>query len=161
MQNNLTTKINEIKAWYDGYIFGNLNEIYCPWDVLNYIADHQEDENLYPEAYWKNTSSNYIIQSIINHADFDFREKIEKLVRGEPIATKLIKDITYTSLYTDEDVIWNILLYTGYLTYAKKAPKKTQLDQQKYDDFPQTLQTTHEQQLLLRFHESLAAKVQS
>lgn len=56
-----------IKSWYDGYHFGDV-DVYCPWDVMNYIRDYQLNPIIKPTSYWKNTSDNAIIRSFIDYA---------------------------------------------------------------------------------------------
>ena len=64
---NALEHATDVKEWYDGYHFGNV-DIYCPWDVMNYIRDLQINPNAGPESYWKNTSDNGIIRSFIDYA---------------------------------------------------------------------------------------------
>ena len=65
-----------IRSWYDGYHFGNL-DIYCPWDVMNYLRDLQRDPQAKPASYWKNTSDNAIIRSFIDYAGSSITQKLE------------------------------------------------------------------------------------
>ena len=67
-----------IKEWYDGYHFGNM-EIYCPWDVINYVRDIQQNPDMKPKSYWKNTSGNEIIRSFIDYAGASITKKLEVL----------------------------------------------------------------------------------
>lgn len=68
----------DIKAWYDGYNFGNF-DVYCPWDVMNYLLDLKHDPQAKPASYWKNTSDNAIIRSFIDHAGSSITVKLENL----------------------------------------------------------------------------------
>ncbi|MDE7274130.1 MAG: ATP-binding protein [Lachnospiraceae bacterium] len=111
-----------IKAWYDGYHFGQL-EIYCPWDVINYCYKLLENRNRRPEAFWANSSSNYIIQDILSHASETAKEQIERLISGEVIEQRIIPELTYTDMSNEDTTIretylWSVLYSTGYLTEA-------------------------------------------
>ena len=108
-------KLPVIKQWYDGYIFGN-SEIYCPWDVLNYISDLSFDSEHEPESYWKNTSSNDIIDDFLDEEGFDVSEKFETLMNGGTIEQTIGDRLTYGNLREKEDNLWSILFMTGYLT---------------------------------------------
>ena len=66
-------KADLIKEWYDGYNFGEF-EVYCPWDVMNYLRDLQNDLNARPVSYWKNTSDNAIIRSFIDYTGAAIRK---------------------------------------------------------------------------------------
>lgn len=104
-----------VKTWYDGYRFGS-TEIYCPWDVLNYIIDLQVSPNAKPGNYWKNTSHNGIIRSFIDRTDLMVNEKFEILLSGGYIKEVISEDLTYDVLHSSESNLWSILYLTGYLT---------------------------------------------
>ncbi len=111
-------KKKDITEWYDGYRFGKNTEIYCPWDILQYISFLQDDPDTVPEAYWENSTGNEAIRSLIEHTDFYVREKIEKLLDGGYVTCTIIKTITYDTLYASEDSLWTLLYQAGYLTRA-------------------------------------------
>lgn len=114
--NGLRNELDTIKKWYDGYHFGN-KDIYCPWDVLNYIYDKQKNPNTaYPRSYWKNTSDNEIIHSFIQAKSENIRMKLEKLMDGEKIIQTIDRNLTYNFETGSEDNFWSILYLTGYLT---------------------------------------------
>lgn len=79
-----------IQSWYDGYHFGDV-DVYCPWDVMNYVRDLQFDPDARPVSYWKNTSSNSIIRSFIDFAGNSITRKLETLMEGGYITRKLKK----------------------------------------------------------------------
>lgn len=116
-----------LKSWYDGYIMGE-SEIFCPWDILNYVADKESDKKLEPKNYWNNTSSNDIIYDFINQTDFDVSEKFEKLLNGGTVFQNILDDLTYDSLYSTEDNLWSVLYMTGYLTKAVKSQRGNAID---------------------------------
>lgn len=108
-----------IKEWYDGYHFGNY-DIYCPWDVMNYILDLQYNPKAEPQSYWKNTSDNAIIRSFIDYSGSNITRKLEVLMSGGYIFQHIDEYLTYDYLHSDEDNIWSILYLTGYLTQVKE-----------------------------------------
>lgn len=107
-----------MKQWYNGYRFGK-TDVYCPWDVLNYVADLQDSTDVLPENYWKNTSHNGIIRSFIDRTDFFVNYKFETLLSGGYIQEKITEDLTYDVLHSSEQNLWSILYMTGYLTKVK------------------------------------------
>lgn len=120
----------EIKSWYDGYHFGDL-DIYCPWDVMNYLRDLQRNPQAKPASYWKNTSDNAIIRSFIDYAGHSISRKLETLLSGGYIFQQIEENLTYDYLHSSEDNLWSILYLTGYLTQAREEdlaaplPEKT------------------------------------
>ena len=115
-----------VKEWYDGYHFGR-QEIYCPWDVLNYCQKLLSDKTRKPEAYWANSSSNYIVQEILSHASETTKSQIEALISGETIVQRIIPELTYPELENDditlrETYLWSVLYATGYLTNTIEQP---------------------------------------
>lgn len=109
-------KYQQVKEWYDGYQFGNV-EVYCPWDVLNYVASLQNDPSAFPQNYWMNTSSNEIVRRFIRKADNGtVRREIERLVAGEKIEKEIHQELTYQDMYTSIENMWSVLFTTGYLT---------------------------------------------
>ena len=119
-----------IKEWYDGYHFGNY-DIYCPWDVMNYILDLQYNPKAEPQSYWKNTSDNAIIRSFIDYSGSNITRKLEVLMSGGHIFQHIDEYLTYDYLHSDEDNIWSILYLTGYLTQVKKEDAGSKLDDSK------------------------------
>lgn len=111
---NLLDYFEEIKQWYDGYLFGE-TEIYNPWSVLKYIQFALNNKNHIPQTYWVNTSSNNIIHELITKSDRRIRDDIEKLITGKNIDKPLYDDITYTNMNVKSEYIWSFLLHTGYL----------------------------------------------
>ncbi len=113
-----TAHADDIKAWYDGYCFGDI-DIYCPWDVMNYVRDLQYDPAARPTGYWKNTSDNAIIRSFIESSGASVTKKLETLLSGGYIMQRLDEDLTYDYLHSFEDNLWSIMYLTGYLTKIK------------------------------------------
>ena len=116
---DLTDHANAVKAWYDGYHFGDL-DVYCPWDVMNYLRDLQRNPKIKPASYWKNTSDNAIIRSFIDYAEGNIAEKLETLMSGGCIVQKIREDLTYEYLHSSEENLGSILYATGYLTQVRE-----------------------------------------
>ena len=109
----------DIKNWYDGYHFGDL-DVYCPWDVMNYLRDLQRNPKAKPAGYWKNTSDNSIIRSFIDYAGRSISRKLETLLSGGYILQKIEENLTYDYLHSSEENLWSILYLTGYLTQVRE-----------------------------------------
>ena len=107
-----------VKAWYDGYRFGDV-DVYCPWDVINYCSDRQYDPKLEPQNYWANTSSNDIISHFVDGMGGQrkvTRIELERLINGETVQKEINQELTYKELYSSIDNLWSTLFMTGYLT---------------------------------------------
>ena len=122
----LTDHAEDVKAWYDGYHFGEF-DIYCPWDVMNYLQDLQFDPSKKPVSYWKNTSDNSIIRSFIDYRGTKISQKLETLLSGGYILQKVEEDLTYDYLHSSEENLWSILYLTGYLTQVREKDLPTPL----------------------------------
>lgn len=107
-----------IRTWYDGYHFGKF-DIYCPWDVLNYLRDLQRNPDALPASYWKNTSDNSVIRSFIEYAGSTITRKLELLLSGGYIVQEVDENLTYDYLHSSEDNLWSLLYLTGYLTKVR------------------------------------------
>lgn len=113
----VSDKISEVKDWYDGYRFGKA-DVYCPWDVINYVDHLQADTNARPQAYWINSSGNGLVRRLINIADESTKDEIERLIAGETIEKAIRLELTYDEIDNSIDNIWSVLFTTGYLTNA-------------------------------------------
>ena len=107
-----------IRKWYDGYHFGDF-DVYCPWDVMNYLLELQHNPQAKPVSYWKNTSDNAIIRSFIDHSGSSITKKLENLMAGETIVQRVDENLTYDYLHSSEDNLWSMLYLTGYHTKAR------------------------------------------
>ncbi len=110
----------KVKNWYDGYHFGKM-DVYCPWDVMNFMRDVQNKPDAVPASYWKNTSDNAIIRSFIDYAGNSITKKLETLLSGGYIVQKIDENLTYDYLHSSEDNLWSILYLTGYLTKVRET----------------------------------------
>lgn len=115
-----------VREWYDGYHFGEV-DVYCPWDVMNYLRDLQHDIMAKPESYWKNTSDNAIIRSFIEYAGTNITKKIETLLAGNYIIQNIDENLTYDYLHSSEENLWSILYLTGYLTRVRESELQAQI----------------------------------
>ena len=112
----LTDSYETIRDWYDGYRFGNTN-VYCPWDVVNYVSLLRSDPEAEPENYWANSSGNSIVRRLIEYSgNASVQDEIERLINGETIEKMVRQDLTYPEIYNSIDNIWSVLYTTGYLT---------------------------------------------
>ena len=121
-----TEKTEIMKDWYDGYHFGEA-DVYCPWDVMNYMRELLQNPNAKPESYWKNTSDNAIIRSFIDYAGSSITKKLEVLLEGDYIVQRVDESLTYDYLHSSEENLWSILYLTGYLTKVREENLKAPL----------------------------------
>lgn len=117
---DLESHFEEIKEWYDGYHFGNA-DIYCPWDVINYVEHLQYDPEAEPEAFWINSSGNDLVKRFVAKADQTTKDEIEQLIAGNVIEKKIRQDLTYDEIDQSIDNLWSVLFTTGYLTQTGRA----------------------------------------
>ena len=114
---HLEDRFEEAKEWYDGYRFGNA-DVYCPWDVINFVDRAKDDKEAKPEAYWINTSGNDLVKRFIDKANKTTKNEIERLVNGEAIEKELRLDLTYEEVDQSIENLWSVLFTTGYLTQS-------------------------------------------
>ncbi len=113
-----------VKEWYDGYRFGNA-DVYCPWDVINYVADLRYDPNARPRSFWINSSGNDILRTLLKKATNRTRNELELLVNGACVTKKIREELTYRELYDSIDNLWSVLFTTGYLTKRRETDTNT------------------------------------
>lgn len=114
---HLENHFDEMKAWYDGYHFGDI-DVYCPWDVINHVDLLQAKSDAKPQAYWINTSGNDMVKRFVDKADKSTQGEIERLIAGEAIEKAVRLELTYDEIDQSIDNLWSILFTTGYLTYT-------------------------------------------
>lgn len=105
----LESEKNEVKRWYDGFIFGTHKDIYNPWSILNYLDSQQYT------TYWANTSANSLVGKLVREGNRNIKEKFEKLLCGECIWSEIDEQIVYNQLNGNEQAVWSLLLASGYL----------------------------------------------
>ena len=123
---DLMERADCMKEWYDGYHFGDF-DVYCPWDVMNYLLELQHNPKAKPISYWKNTSDNAIIRSFIDYAGSNITKKLEILMSGGCIVQRVDENLTYDYLHSSEDNLWSMLYLTGYLTRAREDDYKDEI----------------------------------
>ena len=106
-------KIEEVREWYNGYIFGE-SEVYNPWSIVNYIREKEI------KAYWANVSGNTLLENMLNHAGESVYEDLKRFTDGESIEKYISDGTTIKSLLSNDNEIWQLLLYSGYLTKDEK-----------------------------------------
>lgn len=114
---HLENRFEEVKEWYDGYRFGNA-DVYCPWDVINFVDRAKDDKEAKLEAYWINTSGNDLVKRFIDKANKTTKNEIERLINGEAIEKELRLDLTYEEVDQSIENLWSVLFTTGYLTQS-------------------------------------------
>ena len=112
--NGLGHEKEKVKEWYDGFVFGNHEDIYNPWSILNFL-----DTGEYA-TYCANTSSNSLVSKLICEGSKSIKTDFEVLLRGETITCPIDEQIVYNQLNDTEDAIWSLLLACGYLKVLKK-----------------------------------------
>lgn len=119
---HLEDRYAEVKEWYDGYRFGKA-DVYCPWDVVNFVDRVKDDPEARPEAYWINTSGNDLVKRFIDKANKTTKNEIECLINGEAIEKELRLDLTYEEIDQSIENLWSVLFTTGYLTQTGRTEK--------------------------------------
>ena len=112
---DISSHMDVIREWYDGYLFGNVN-VYCPWDVINYCDELLANPQTRPKNYWANTSGNAMVRRFIGKADKNTKNELEKLLDGKFILKAVKEELTYPELDDSIDNLWSVLYATGYLT---------------------------------------------
>ena len=104
-----TDKKEQVKKWYDGFIFGTYKDIYNPWSIINFLASGKL------AAYWANTSSNSLVGKLLREGSSGLKERFETLLKGESIDSPIDEQIVYNQLDGNEKAVWSLLLASGYL----------------------------------------------
>ena len=131
---DLIDKRNEIKDWYDGYLFGE-TEIYNPWSALNYIKKVLSDNQYQAISFWANTSSNDLVKQYIENSTITMKEEFEELINGKSIIKKIVPELTYREMSfknSMNDDIYSFLLFTGYLKIKEKVYENNELVEDTY-----------------------------
>ncbi len=116
----LSSHFKETKEWYDGYRFGKA-DIYCPWDVINYVEQLRYDPEAVPQDFWSNSSGNAIVRRFIDMADVSTKNEIERLIAGESIEKDVTPELTYDELDKSIENLWSVLFTTAYLTHKGRT----------------------------------------
>lgn len=119
----------QVKQWYDGFIFGEHADIYNPWSILNFL----DTGNF--TTYWANTSSNSLVGKLLREGNRGIKEKFETLLRGERIQSEIDEQIVFNRLDGSEKAVWSLLLASGYLKV---------LSRQSYQEIPDGAEPMYE-----------------
>ena len=114
----------EVKKWYDGFIFGSTADIYNPWSILNFLDKGKIG------TYWANTSSNGLVNKLVREGDIEIKDAFEELLKGKSIWCSVDEQIVYNQLDDDMEAVWSLLLASGYLkviSLEKKIAGKSQM----------------------------------
>ena len=111
-------KIEEVREWYNGYIFGE-SKVYNPWSIVNYVREKEI------KAYWANVSGNTLLENMLDNAGEGVYDDLKQFTDGESIEKYISDGTTIKSLLSNDDEIWQLLLYSGYLTKAKNQDKES------------------------------------
>ena len=106
---NLAKMKQDVKEWYDGFSFGRYTDIYNPWSITNFL----DEGNL--KTFWASTSSNGLINRLLQISSSEIKKKMEDLVKGESIQVMIDEQIIFNQLDEDENAIWSLMLASGYL----------------------------------------------
>ena len=99
----------QVKVWYDGFIFGKVEDIYNPWSIINFLKEKEY------KTYWANTSSNRLISKLMREASSRNKQYLERLLKRNSIFCPINEQIVYSDLDGEEESVWSLLLATGYL----------------------------------------------
>ena len=125
----LSGRKQEVKSWYDGFVFGNRSDIYNPWSILNFLDKKKVT------TYWANSSSNSLVGKLIREGSRAVKERFEALLQGETIQSPIDEQIVYNQLKGNESAVWSLLLAGGYLKV---------LSHESYTDIPEGAQPEYE-----------------
>jgi len=110
---NMKYKIEEVRSWYNGYLFGN-EQVYNPWSIVNYLREKEI------KSYWANVSGNTLLENMLDNAGESVYADLKRVTDGESIEKYISDGTTIKSLLSSNDEIWQLFLYSGYLTKAEK-----------------------------------------
>ncbi len=112
----LSDAYGAVKDWYDGYRFGSA-EMYCPWDVINYMDLLRTNPKARPQNFWANSSGNDAVREFVRKLDANSAQReLESLVEGGTVRKEIHPELTYRDMYSSIENLWSLLYMTGYLT---------------------------------------------
>ena len=115
-EQGLSEKKQEVKSWYDGFTFGDSRDIYNPWSIINYLKYKKFT------TYWADSSSNGLINNLIQKGSPYIKTMLETLIRGEKINVIIDEQIVFSELDYSEDAVWSLMLASGYLKVISAEP---------------------------------------
>ncbi len=123
----MSDKKQEVKRWYDGFVFGSQPDIYNPWSIINYLDTGKLG------AYWANSSSNSLAGKLIREGSADIKQDFENLILGKSIIKPIDEQIVYGELDGNEEGIWSLLLAGGYLKVLHYEEDPESIDPPDYE----------------------------
>ena len=115
-EQGLSNEKEKVKLWYDGFTFGESRDVYNPWSIINFL-----DEKKY-KTYWADSSSNELINSLIQKGSSYIKTMVENLIRGEKINVVIDEQIVFSELDYSEEAVWSLMLASGYLKVESMEP---------------------------------------
>ena len=115
-EQGLSNEKEKVKLWYDGFTFGESRDIYNPWSIINFL-----DEKKY-KTYWADSSSNGLINSLVQKGSSYIKTMVENLIRGEKINVVIDEQIVFSELDYSEEAVWSLMLASGYLKVESMEP---------------------------------------
>lgn len=122
-ENGMGAEKEEVKKWYDGFTFGKHKDIYNPWSITHFL-----DKGVY-DFYWANTSSNALVNKLIQEGKQGIKQSMEQLLKGIPLKCYINKRIAYSDLDDNEEAIWSLLVASGYLKISNPDKAKEDADE--------------------------------
>ena len=122
-ENGMGTEKEEVKKWYDGFTFGKHKDIYNPWSITHFLDKGEYD------FYWANTSSNALVNKLIQEGKQGVKQSMEQLLKGIPLKCCINKRIAYSDLDDNEEAIWSLLLASGYLKISSSGNANEDADE--------------------------------
>ena len=115
-EHGFSDKKEEVKRWYDGFSFGNKKDIYNPWSIINFLKTGEF------AAYWADSSSNGLINSLVQKGSPYIKIMMETLLQGGKIETTIDEQVVFSELDYSEDAVWSLMLASGYLKVISAEP---------------------------------------
>ena len=115
-EQGLSSEKEKVKLWYNGFTFGESRDVYNPWSIINFL-----DEKKY-KTYWADSSSNGLINSLIQKGSSYIKTMVENLIRGEKINVVIDEQIVFSELDYSEEAVWSLMLASGYLKVESMEP---------------------------------------
>lgn len=135
----LSENREQVKDWYDGFVFGRKRDIYNPWSIINYLDKKRLS------TYWINTSSNQVVEKLVREGSREIKVALEALLKGEPLCQEIDEQVIFNQLDEDEHGIWSLLLASGYLKVENHV-----LDEEMGEDQYQLTLTNKEVYIMFR-----------
>ena len=104
----------KVKAWYDGFKFGNTEDIYNPWSIISFLQEGKY------EPYWANTSSNSLVSKLVREGDVEIKKSFEELLKGGSVKSEIDEQLVFGEMDGNKKAVWSLLYASGYLKSTGK-----------------------------------------